>query len=163
WPVGAPVQGPLHVLSELAREHGIVARDVKRVVVRIPEGEFNVVNRSEMSDISLQYLLAVMLIDGTVTFKAAHDHRRMRDPRARAGSAHRIDRRSGPDGSAAPLAQHHGGDPQGRADAVAPDARGQGYFRESADARGGGRESAGPDGADTGEDAQPGADRRAPW
>ncbi|HKA42502.1 MAG TPA: MmgE/PrpD family protein [Burkholderiales bacterium] len=84
WPVGAPVQGPLHVLSELAREHGIVARDVKRVVVRIPEGEFNVVNRSEMSDISLQYLLAVMLIDGTVTFKAAHDHRRMRDPRVRA-------------------------------------------------------------------------------
>ena len=84
WPVGAPVQGPLHVLSELVREHRFGANEVEKVTVRIPEGELNVVNRSEMSDISLQYLLAVMLIDGTVTFKAAHDGSRMRDPRVRA-------------------------------------------------------------------------------
>jgi len=83
WPVGAPIQGPLHVLNEMMRQHGFRADDVAKLVVRIPERELGVVNNREMSDISLQYLLAVMLIDGTVTFKAAHDFTRMRDLRVR--------------------------------------------------------------------------------
>ncbi|MBI3917189.1 MAG: MmgE/PrpD family protein [Betaproteobacteria bacterium] len=83
WPVGAPIQGPLHVLHELIREHRFGADDVEKLVVHIPERELGVVNNREMSDISLQFLLAVMLIDGTVGFKAAHDTRRMRDPRVR--------------------------------------------------------------------------------
>ena len=83
WPVGAPVQGPLHVLSELMREHHFKAADVDKLTVWIPERELGVVNRREMSDISLQYLLSVMLIDGTVTFKAAHDYSRMDDARVR--------------------------------------------------------------------------------
>lgn len=33
-----------------------------------------------MPDISVQHLLAVMLIDGGVTFKSAHDFKRMQDP-----------------------------------------------------------------------------------
>ena len=83
WPVGAPVQGPLQVLSELMREHGFKAADVDQLTVWIPERELGVVNRREMSDISLQYLLSVMLIDGTVTFKAAHDYSRINDARVR--------------------------------------------------------------------------------
>jgi 2-methylcitrate dehydratase PrpD len=83
WPVGAPIQGPLHVLHELIREHRFGPDDVEKLVVHIPERELGVVNNREMSDISLQYLLAVMLIDGTVSFKAAHDFTRMRDPRVR--------------------------------------------------------------------------------
>lgn len=83
WPVGAPIQGPLHVLHELIREHGFGERDVEKLVVHIPQRELGVVNNREMSDISLQYLLAVMLIDGTVSFRAAHDFSRMRDPRVR--------------------------------------------------------------------------------
>jgi 2-methylcitrate dehydratase PrpD len=34
-----------------------------------------------MPDICMQHLCAVMLLDGTVSFKAAHDEKRMRDPR----------------------------------------------------------------------------------
>ena len=81
WPVGAPVQGPLHVLYELMREHKFTAADVEKLVVRIPERELGVVNRQKMSDISVQYLMAVMLLDGTVSFAAAHTTRRMKDPR----------------------------------------------------------------------------------
>ena len=81
WPVGAPVQGPLHVLSELMREHKFKAADVEKLVVRIPERELGVVNRQKMSDISVQYLMAVMLLDGTVSFAAAHTTRRMKDAR----------------------------------------------------------------------------------
>ena len=38
------------------------------------------VDARELPDISLQHLLAVMLVDGTVTFKSTHDASRMRDP-----------------------------------------------------------------------------------
>src|SRR5207253_3680671 len=37
------------------------------------------VNKREMSDISLQHLLALMLLDGTVTVASAHDYARMKD------------------------------------------------------------------------------------
>ncbi|MBI3938357.1 MAG: MmgE/PrpD family protein [Betaproteobacteria bacterium] len=80
WPVGAPVQGPLHVLHDLIRQHGLKADDVEKIVARIPDKELLMVNNREMSDISLQYLLAVMLLDGTVTLAAAHDIARMKDP-----------------------------------------------------------------------------------
>jgi 2-methylcitrate dehydratase PrpD len=40
-----------------------------------------IVNNRDMPDISVQHLLAVMLLDGNVTFRTAHDFKRMRDPR----------------------------------------------------------------------------------
>jgi len=39
-----------------------------------------VVNNRDMPDICIQHMLAVMLVDGTVTFKSAHDKPRMQDP-----------------------------------------------------------------------------------
>jgi 2-methylcitrate dehydratase PrpD len=83
WTVGGPAQGPLHVLQEMIRAHGLRATDVQRVVATIPDKELFFVNNRDMPDISLQYLLAVMLIDGTLTFEAAHDYERMHDPRVR--------------------------------------------------------------------------------
>ena len=38
------------------------------------------VNDREMPDINLQYILAVSLLDGGLTFKAAHDFARMKAP-----------------------------------------------------------------------------------
>jgi 2-methylcitrate dehydratase PrpD len=35
----------------------------------------------DMPDICMQHLCAVMLLDGTVSFKSSHDERRMRDPK----------------------------------------------------------------------------------
>ena len=80
WPVGGPIQGPMHVLYEIMREHGVKANDVERLVVGMPEEQLTVVNEREMPDISLQHLLAVMLIDGIMTFAAAHDFARVKDP-----------------------------------------------------------------------------------
>jgi 2-methylcitrate dehydratase PrpD len=40
----------------------------------------SVVDNREMPDICVQHLLAVMLIDKTVSFTAAHDKPRMKDP-----------------------------------------------------------------------------------
>ncbi|MBI3938219.1 MAG: MmgE/PrpD family protein [Betaproteobacteria bacterium] len=80
WPVGGPIQGPLQVLSELIQQHGLEADDVEKLVARMPDKELEIVNNRDMPDICVQHLLAVMLLDGTVTFKSAHDFRRMSDP-----------------------------------------------------------------------------------
>ncbi len=80
WPVGGPIQGPMHVLRELIMQHGINAAVVEKIIARMPDKELEIVNNRASPDISVQHLLAVMLIDGNITFKSAHDFRRMRDP-----------------------------------------------------------------------------------
>ncbi len=79
WPVGGPIQGPMHVLREMIAQHGIEADAVEKLVVRMPDAELEIVNNRDMPDISVQHLLAVMLIDGNITFKSAHDFARMKD------------------------------------------------------------------------------------
>jgi 2-methylcitrate dehydratase PrpD len=81
WPVGGPIQGPMHVLREIIEQHGVKADAVEKLVVRMPDKELEIVNNRDMPDISVQHLLAVMLLDGNVTFKSAHDFRRMKDPK----------------------------------------------------------------------------------
>jgi 2-methylcitrate dehydratase PrpD len=81
WPVGGPIQGPLHVLYELICRHRFKADDVEKLVARVAETELKVVDNRDMPDISLQHLLAVMLLDGTMTFAAAHNYRRAKDPK----------------------------------------------------------------------------------
>jgi 2-methylcitrate dehydratase PrpD len=80
WPVGGPIQGPLHVLRDLMRQHGFKANDVAKLTARLPDKELEIVNNREMPDISVQHLLAIMLIDEDVTFESAHAIERMRDP-----------------------------------------------------------------------------------
>jgi len=79
WSVGSPIQAPLDSLLELIREHRIGASDVRKIVVRVSHQGANTVNNRSMPDICMQHMLAVMLLDGTVTFKSAHDDKRMRD------------------------------------------------------------------------------------
>ena len=81
WPVGGPIQGPMHVLRELIEQHCVKADMVEKLVVRMPDKELEIVNNRDMPDISVQHLLAVMLIDGNITFKSAHDFQRMKDPK----------------------------------------------------------------------------------
>jgi 2-methylcitrate dehydratase PrpD len=81
WPVGGPIQGPLHVLREMMSEHRFTALDVASLAVRMPDKELEIVNNRDMPDISVQHLLALMLLDGAVTFASAHDYARLRDRR----------------------------------------------------------------------------------
>ena len=81
WPVGGPIQGPMHVLRDLILQHGIKAADVEKIIARMPDKELEIVNNRASPDISVQHLLAIMLIDGNVTFKSSHSFRRMQDPK----------------------------------------------------------------------------------
>ena len=53
---------------------------MKSIVVREANSEARVVDNREMPDICLQYMVAVMLLDKTASFNAAHDKARMTDP-----------------------------------------------------------------------------------
>jgi len=81
WPVGYPIQAPLDAVSNLIATHDIRAADVERLVVTIDEQGARTVNRRKMTNINIQHLVAIMLIDGDITFEAAHDERRLHDPR----------------------------------------------------------------------------------
>ena len=81
WPAGGPIPGPLHVLRDLMREHNFKADDVEKLVARMPDKELDIVNQRDMPDINVQHLLAVLLLDGKITFATIHDFTRMKDPK----------------------------------------------------------------------------------
>lgn len=80
WTVGAPIQAPLDAMENLLRKYHFDAGQVKQVTVRVAADEATIVDNREIPDISLQHLIAVMLVDKTVTFKSAHEVARMTDP-----------------------------------------------------------------------------------
>ena len=79
WSVGSPIQAPLDALLLLLEEHRFKREDVQRLSVRVSHQGANTTNNRAMPDICMQHLCAVMVLDGTVTFKASHDEKRMRD------------------------------------------------------------------------------------
>jgi 2-methylcitrate dehydratase PrpD len=79
WTVGAPIQAPLDAMEALIRKNNFNAQDVKQVNVRVAAGEAVIVDNREIPDICLQHLMAVMLLDKTVSFKSAHEDARMKD------------------------------------------------------------------------------------
>lgn len=80
WTTGGPIQAPLDALENLRKRQPFAADQVKQVVVRAATSAAYTVNNRDMPDICLQHLVAVMLVDKTVSFRAAHDKARMQDP-----------------------------------------------------------------------------------
>jgi 2-methylcitrate dehydratase PrpD len=79
WTVGSPIQAPLDAVESIRAKRPFDADQVKTVVVRMAPSGATVVDNREMPDICLQHMIAVMLIDKTASFKAAHDKARMKD------------------------------------------------------------------------------------
>ena len=79
WTVGTPIQAPLDAIDNLRRKRPFAADDVKGVVVRLAPTVGAVVDNRDIPDICLQHMVAVMLIDRTASFHAAHDKARMQD------------------------------------------------------------------------------------
>ena len=82
--VGYPIQAPLDAFLRLHREHGLNENNVERIVVRLPEDGARIVNDRAMPDVNCQHIIAVALVDGTVSFADSHSYERMADPKVRA-------------------------------------------------------------------------------
>ena len=79
WPVGSPIQAALDALELLRRQRPFDADQVRQVAVRLATGEAAIVNNRDIPDICVQHMLAVALLDKTVTFASAHDSARLKD------------------------------------------------------------------------------------
>jgi 2-methylcitrate dehydratase PrpD len=80
WCVGSPIQAALDALGHLIETHGLRAAEIKSLTAHMPDDRLHIVDNRDIPDISLQHLLAVMLIDGTLTFQSSHEEERMHDP-----------------------------------------------------------------------------------
>lgn len=80
WTVGSPIQAPLDALVGFFKKRSFTADQVQKVIVRIASDEANTVSNREMPDICMQHIVAVILLDKTVTFASAHNKARMQDP-----------------------------------------------------------------------------------
>ena len=80
WAVGYPIQAPLDAVSNLIGRHTISPAEIERVTVTIDDQGARTVNQRRMASINIQHLVAIMLLDGDITFASAHDERRVNDP-----------------------------------------------------------------------------------
>jgi 2-methylcitrate dehydratase PrpD len=78
WSVGSPLQPPLDALEIILARARFTADEVAEVIYRGNPNSFTY--WAEMPDINLRYMLAVMLIDRTLTFTSSHERARMSDP-----------------------------------------------------------------------------------
>ncbi|MFC2021498.1 MmgE/PrpD family protein [Chloroflexota bacterium] len=85
--VGYPIQSPLDAFLKLHREHGLSLDNVDRIVVSLPEDGARVVNDRAMPDVNCQHIIALALVEGTVSFEDSHSYARMKDPRVRGAKA----------------------------------------------------------------------------
>ncbi len=82
WTVGSPIQGPLDAVQAIRDKRPFEADQVQRVTVRLAPPVATIVDNRDIPDICLQQMIAVMLLDKTVSFRGAHDKPRMQDPAA---------------------------------------------------------------------------------
>ena len=84
YSVGYPIQSAVDAFLTLRRENSLRVDNVERIVVRLPADGAGIVDNSSMPDVNLQYILALALIDGAVSFSNSHSYERMADPQIRA-------------------------------------------------------------------------------
>jgi 2-methylcitrate dehydratase PrpD len=79
WTTGGPILSLMDAIVNLRKKRPFEANDVKHIIVRSATSQAERVSHREMPDINVQYLVAVMLLDKTLTFHSAHDRARMQD------------------------------------------------------------------------------------
>lgn len=83
FPVGAPIQAAAEALELIQQKHNLRPESVAKLTVRLTRDGAETVNNRLMPDINLQYIMAVMVLDGGLSFDAAHDYRRMKEKKVR--------------------------------------------------------------------------------
>ncbi len=81
WTVGSPLQSVLDAVTVLLDDPAVRAGKIRRIVVDMPADRLHIVDNRSIPDICLQHLVAMMIVDGGVTFASIHDAARMSDPR----------------------------------------------------------------------------------
>lgn len=80
WPVGSPAQSALDALTQLMEGDGIGPGDVDSIEVHLPGRSARTVDNAPMSSLNLQHLMAMLLVDGALSFESIHAQERMQEP-----------------------------------------------------------------------------------
>src|SRR4029450_12355033 len=86
WCVATPAQAALDGLYKIMREQQLSLGMITAVTAEIPALGARVVTGRDMPNVDVAHLLAVMLVDGTLTFATSHDAARMVDAAVRAAA-----------------------------------------------------------------------------
>jgi 2-methylcitrate dehydratase PrpD len=79
WSVGSPAQSALDALTVLMAEERIGPDDIDSIQVHLPTRSARTVDNAPMPDVNVQHLLAMLLIDGALSFESIHDRERMQN------------------------------------------------------------------------------------
>lgn len=71
--VGYPNQSPLDAILHLRKMHGLVANNVRSIVVRLPTDAMGIVATSSMPDVCCPHLVSLALLKGAVSFEDSHN------------------------------------------------------------------------------------------
>jgi len=80
WPVGSPAQAALDAMTALMESDGIGPDDVESIEVQLPGRSTRTVDNAAMPNLNLQHLIAMLLVDGALSFGSIHDGQRMQHP-----------------------------------------------------------------------------------
>jgi 2-methylcitrate dehydratase PrpD len=80
WCVGSPIQAPLDAVETLLATHRFKAADVDAIDVDLAVEAARVVDGRPMANVNLQHQVALLIVDGTLTFASSHAAERMSDP-----------------------------------------------------------------------------------
>jgi 2-methylcitrate dehydratase PrpD len=78
--VGYPCQSVLDALLSLREQHGLGPDNVRSILVKLPTDAVGIVGHSAMPDVNCQYLAALALVKGAVTFADSHSESLMNAP-----------------------------------------------------------------------------------
>ena len=81
WPVGSPAQAALDAMTSLMESDGIGPDDVESIEVQLPGRSTRTVDNAAMPNLNVQHLIAMLLVDGALSFATIHDEQRMQDSR----------------------------------------------------------------------------------
>ncbi|MGE5540605.1 MAG: MmgE/PrpD family protein [Gemmatimonas sp.] len=80
WSVGSPAQSALDAMTYLIDHEGVTLDQVAAIRIHLPTRSARTVDNAPMPDVNVQHLVAMLLVDGRLTFHAIHDRERMADP-----------------------------------------------------------------------------------
>jgi 2-methylcitrate dehydratase PrpD len=79
WSVGSPAQSALDALTCLMESDRPSPDEIVAIRVQLPTRSARTVDNAPMPDVNVQHLMALLLVDGRLTFHSVHDHGRMKD------------------------------------------------------------------------------------
>jgi len=79
WPVGSPSQAALDALTSLMEDERIGPGDVDAIEVHLPGRSARTVDNAAIPALNVQHLMAMLLVDGKLSFDSIHDHARIKD------------------------------------------------------------------------------------